>query len=276
MEDHSYSFQMLDEVVEVGTWPPPTSSDASDSQELFCPAVQDNHTFDEIGSSFGVPPQSLAEINEATNGNLHQLLEHSFPQWQHRSSVPSVDISQIDPALRDSDDPPWPSRLFREQQVAKQALEHLEWHPGAPMSTLNPRGQTSAGDETVSTSMTGASTYAEVVKGGGTRSSFTTYSNIDSDRKSSSETAKHHCQYPRCFKAYDTPSDLKHHMRAHIPKDQQPFDCNICGERFLYNKDLKRHNSKHDSFSEKFSCPVCGHSFSRRDNMERHRRQKNH
>ncbi|KAK4508225.1 hypothetical protein PRZ48_001963 [Zasmidium cellare] len=44
-----------------------------------------------------------------------------------------------------------------------------------------------------------------------------------------------------CTAAFDVPSDLRHHQRKHISKDDRPYACSICTDRFLYPKDLVRH-----------------------------------
>lgn len=52
--------------------------------------------------------------------------------------------------------------------------------------------------------------------------------------------------YPctRCELTFDIPSQLRHHERKHMTKDERPFPCRHCGERFLYPKDLSRHNER--------------------------------
>lgn len=45
----------------------------------------------------------------------------------------------------------------------------------------------------------------------------------------------------QCGATFDVPSELRHHERNHMPKEQRPHACNRCGERFLYPKDVQRH-----------------------------------
>lgn len=49
--------------------------------------------------------------------------------------------------------------------------------------------------------------------------------------------------YPcdECTALFDVPSDLRHHQRKHISKDDRPYACAVCTDRFMYPKDLVRH-----------------------------------
>ncbi|KAF2172113.1 hypothetical protein M409DRAFT_17353 [Zasmidium cellare ATCC 36951] len=44
-----------------------------------------------------------------------------------------------------------------------------------------------------------------------------------------------------CAATFDVPSELRHHQRKHISKDDRPYACSVCTVRFLYPKDLVRH-----------------------------------
>ncbi|KXT06837.1 hypothetical protein AC578_7131 [Pseudocercospora eumusae] len=52
--------------------------------------------------------------------------------------------------------------------------------------------------------------------------------------------------YPcaQCELAFDIPSQLKHHERKHMAKDDRPFPCSQCSEKFLFPKDLARHKER--------------------------------
>ena len=51
------------------------------------------------------------------------------------------------------------------------------------------------------------------------------------------------CRHPGCGRAFDVPSQLRHHERNHAPAEGRPHVCH-CGARFLYPKDLARHSIK--------------------------------
>lgn len=48
----------------------------------------------------------------------------------------------------------------------------------------------------------------------------------------------------QCGAAFDVPSELRHHERKHLSKEQRPHACEHCGERFLYPKDVQRHTKR--------------------------------
>jgi len=67
------------------------------------------------------------------------------------------------------------------------------------------------------------------------------------------------------------------HQRKHIPYTEWPEACLTCEQRFLYPKDLARHEPTHLSDEEraayKVECEVCGKGFTRKDNRDRHQRK---
>lgn len=53
------------------------------------------------------------------------------------------------------------------------------------------------------------------------------------------------CKTEGCGAAFDRSCDLVHHQRIHIPYEERPYPCGRCQQRFLYPKDLRRHEKKH-------------------------------
>uniref|UniRef100_A0A3Q3DNC8 C2H2-type domain-containing protein n=1 Tax=Hippocampus comes TaxID=109280 RepID=A0A3Q3DNC8_HIPCM len=45
---------------------------------------------------------------------------------------------------------------------------------------------------------------------------------------------------------------------------EKPFSCSVCGQRFFWMQNLKRHATTHTG-EKRFSCSVCGQRFSRRE-----------
>lgn len=80
--------------------------------------------------------------------------------------------------------------------------------------------------------------------------------------------------YPcaQCDLAFDIPSQLKHHERKHLAKDERPYPCSQCSEKILFPKDLGRHKERihgipitlssrcSSSFTAKLIDGSCGYS----------------
>lgn len=49
------------------------------------------------------------------------------------------------------------------------------------------------------------------------------------------------CKAPGCGKVFDRQSDLSKHEKYHLPEEERPFKCELCSKRFLFQKDLRRH-----------------------------------
>ena len=55
------------------------------------------------------------------------------------------------------------------------------------------------------------------------------------------------CSYIGCREVFNRHCDLTHHQRAHMPYGERPYPCEECDMRFLFPKDLRRHEKKHQS-----------------------------
>ncbi|ORX98107.1 hypothetical protein BCR34DRAFT_607029 [Clohesyomyces aquaticus] len=86
------------------------------------------------------------------------------------------------------------------------------------------------------------------------------------------------CPKQDCDKVYHRDCDLKRHCKTHVPRNERPHKCKVCGQGFQYPKDLKRHRPTHASPESSpetlFHCPDCNTGFPRRDNMLRHQRKQ--
>lgn len=63
------------------------------------------------------------------------------------------------------------------------------------------------------------------------------------------------CEYIGCSEKFDRKCDLTQHERSHMPYEQRPYACESCVRRFLFPKDLKRHEEIHKNVSERFDDP---------------------
>lgn len=81
-----------------------------------------------------------------------------------------------------------------------------------------------------------------------------------------------------CNKGFDTAADLTHHSRYHQQHEDRSFACRSCAARFIFFKDLQRHEQVHDPNAERFYChfPTCKYTekgFGREDHLTRHLRK---
>lgn len=80
------------------------------------------------------------------------------------------------------------------------------------------------------------------------------------------------CDHDDCIESeltFDTPSDLTHHQRIHIPEEERPYPCSQCAKRFNFPKEQRRHELLHGT--KVFVCPVCSaKTYTRPDNRNRH------
>lgn len=77
------------------------------------------------------------------------------------------------------------------------------------------------------------------------------------------------CTYEGCSKGYiqwKTKSELNHHARKHIPRDQRAHRCKHCESTFHFPKDLQRHMKG----VHKEVCWVCEKASFRRDQLNEH------
>lgn len=64
-------------------------------------------------------------------------------------------------------------------------------------------------------------------------------------RRLAAEKGGFRCEFPGCGKAYNRQSELSKHQRYHQPESERPYQCDTCGKRFLYPKDVRKHQSVH-------------------------------
>ncbi|KAK4499336.1 hypothetical protein PRZ48_009849 [Zasmidium cellare] len=111
-----------------------------------------------------------------------------------------------------------------------------------------------------------------------------TQSTVDNDKgkkkvsaRSVRSTGTFICSHPGCNKPHDSKSELDHHARNH-DKSKRTKLCPICGDGFLFDKDVKRHMKVHDQerhiFCNYIDCPYRHKGFKRKDHLERHVKNK--
>ena len=66
-------------------------------------------------------------------------------------------------------------------------------------------------------------------------------------RRLPAKEGRFRCDFPDCGKVFDRHSDLTKHQKYHLPENERPFKCPVCGRGFLFPKDLKRHESLHQN-----------------------------
>ncbi len=71
-----------------------------------------------------------------------------------------------------------------------------------------------------------------------------------------------------CDRSFGSTATLKSHARNHTPEHLRPFGCAICQKRFIFGKDLKRHELVHGACE--YQCMPCNKAFRRTDHLKRH------
>lgn len=71
------------------------------------------------------------------------------------------------------------------------------------------------------------------------------FSNTSKRVKRKRQPAAFECTHPGCTEKFDRWCDLNHHSRVHLAYEQRPYPCEQCDKRFLFPKDLRRHETTH-------------------------------
>ena len=77
------------------------------------------------------------------------------------------------------------------------------------------------------------------------------------------------CLCEECGKGFQARSNMKRHFNRQHRKENNKFECDLCGSRFLLNYDLKRHMIKH-STSRSFDCKICDLKFKTAYTLKNH------
>ena len=91
-----------------------------------------------------------------------------------------------------------------------------------------------------------------------------------------SRSSTHSCSTDGCVETFRTANELYHHQRnKHTDYASRPCACTRCDKRFLYPKDLRRHERTHEHGSRQFYChqSTCKwhtRGFGRQDHLDRH------
>ena len=84
------------------------------------------------------------------------------------------------------------------------------------------------------------------------------------------ETPTHQCQYPKCGKWFKWKGELALHVEVH---DKKWYDCDKCDFSMKLIKYLKEHEKSHLKKKDKlpYECKLCGERFLWRSGLKRHR-----
>lgn len=75
---------------------------------------------------------------------------------------------------------------------------------------------------------------------------------------------------PTCGKKFHFGSNLRQHKKVHLPVDQYPFVCHVCGDRFLRRRQLEDHYIGKHTNEKPHLCVKCGFSCASRRTMSDH------
>ncbi|XP_058453021.1 zinc finger protein 578-like [Malaya genurostris] len=84
---------------------------------------------------------------------------------------------------------------------------------------------------------------------------FLSAGSLYSHRKIHSDGPKFTCE--DCDKSFVQKINFIHHRKKHLPNDERPFPCGMCGKAFFERSHLQRHQFFH-SEERPFKCGLCG------------------
>ena len=87
------------------------------------------------------------------------------------------------------------------------------------------------------------------------------------------ETPTHQCQYPKCGKWFKWKGELALHVETH---NKRWYDCDKCDFSTKLMKYLKEHEKSHLKKKDKlpYECKLCGERFLWCSGLKRHREKK--
>ena len=89
-------------------------------------------------------------------------------------------------------------------------------------------------------------------------SSYSRASSRSKKRRLAKEARAFACQADGCLEVFDRQCDLAHHERIHCTYEERPHACNMCDSRFLFPKDLRRHEKIHQKRKQISGSPPPG------------------
>lgn len=88
------------------------------------------------------------------------------------------------------------------------------------------------------------------------------------DHKAAHSGEKFKCPKPDCQFSSVRRASVKHHLMTH--SKQKPYQCEVCGQAFSQNKNLRRHAAFHNPSADPEKCPLCSYQTNRSDKFKAH------
>lgn len=88
------------------------------------------------------------------------------------------------------------------------------------------------------------------------------------DHKAAHSGEKFKCPKPDCQFSSVRRASVKHHLMTH--SKQKPYQCEVCGQAFSQNKNLRRHAALHNPSADPEKCPLCSYQTNRSDKFKAH------
>ncbi|XP_034235451.1 zinc finger protein 682-like [Thrips palmi] len=88
------------------------------------------------------------------------------------------------------------------------------------------------------------------------------------DHKAAHSGEKFKCPKPDCQFSSVRRASVKHHLMTH--SKQKPYQCEVCGQAFSQNKNLRRHAASHNPSADPEKCPLCSYQTNRSDKFKAH------
>lgn len=97
---------------------------------------------------------------------------------------------------------------------------------------------------------------------------FSYHQHLTSFHRSKFNTKCIHCDV-----IFSSSRSLSKHMSIHIPSNEMPYRCDVCGKGLFSEKSLKQHNCAHKVKNRpEFMCEICGRSYHYNKTLDVHKK----